>query len=204
MLWGRDETRNDQAILAVRKQLPFFSSRATRAEFGLLLKKMGAQGPLGGTAVRKLMQDCFGDASLDNITSPDKKARLQRLTDALKDGGEDIVLDLRLLNFRVDDPKFDKFWGWCATETLLEGATTVDSRRGDGLRMSPMAKYPSAPSLMLAAKTELGTTVDLPTLSWFYYQFHPGVPLPPFPSLPFPGCPQLAYIEPCQCQGAPS
>lgn len=51
----------------------------------------------------------------------------------------------------------------------------MDSRRGDGIRLSPMAKYASAPALLRAAKKEL-PGVPLPSIRWIYYQFHPTDP----------------------------
>ena len=47
--------------------------------------------------------------SLDNLTQPNYQARLERLTWTMEDGGDDIILDLRKLNFQVDDPMFDAF-----------------------------------------------------------------------------------------------
>ena len=110
----RTEQQNDQVINQVRDKFQFYSSRATRAHFASLLMKLGMSGPLEGTAARKLLQECFSDVSLEDITTPNCQARLERLTRAMEDGGGDIILDLRKLDFRVNDPMFDTFWDWCA------------------------------------------------------------------------------------------
>ena len=69
--------------------------------------KLGMSGALEGTAARKLLKECFSDVSLDNLTQPNYQARLECLTRAMKASGDHIILDLRKLNFQVDDPMFD-------------------------------------------------------------------------------------------------
>ena len=160
----RSDTQNDAVIMAIRNQLPFYSSRASRMHFSSLLMKMGSSGPLGGTAARKLLQECFSDVSLDHLSDPAKRARLDRLTKAIEDGGEEIILDLRQLNFRVDDPIFDTFWDWCAAQFENSNNTAVDSRRADRIRLCPMAKFSSAPDMMREARKQLGDDVAIPGL----------------------------------------
>ena len=172
----RTEQQNDQVIHQIREQFPFYSSRATRQKMSHMLAKLGGNRPLQATAARKLLQECFADASVQNLTQPERQSRLNRLTKAMEDGGDDIVLDLRQLNFRVDNPLFDQFWEWCATQFESGDSVAVDSRRGDGLRMSPMAKYPSAPALLPEAKKQLGEDVAIPSLRWLYFQFFPTNP----------------------------
>lgn len=120
-LLGKEyETANDRVIMAIKKELPWYSSRATRKVFSDQLNKLGNIA-LGGTAARKLLQDCFNDVNAEDLTGPGKKGRMERLIKALEKGGEDVITDLRKLNFQTDDPKFDAFWAWMCKEVSMEG-----------------------------------------------------------------------------------
>ena len=161
--------------MAIKSQLSFYTSRATRAHFTQMLSNLGGSG-LSGSSARKLLQECFADASMEDLHQSNRSATVERLAKAIGEGGKDIILDLRALNFRVDDPRFDKFWDWVAGQFADNDNTAVDSRRGDGLRLCPMAKFSSAPELLRVAKKELGDDVELPSLRWLYFQFFPTNP----------------------------
>ena len=90
----RIETDNDRVIMQVKDKLPIYSSRATFTKFRGMLHKLGATGPLKGTAARLLLRDCFGDVTLDNVGTKDRIQRLERLSGLIEATGGDIVVDL--------------------------------------------------------------------------------------------------------------
>lgn len=155
---------NLDAVTAVKRDLPKFSTRAMRKSFYQKYAASGTKPAVLRHMYRFLTSDGTA-AESENEAEVD-----ERLTDfLLNSDSTELLYDLRKNNGRPKDPELDPFWD--ALGKYLERISVIHERRhGDHMYM-PIDM--SIESLIDTVKQDLPKDAKVPSASWVAFNFWP-------------------------------
>ena len=165
----RDSGSTVRVLTAIKELIPKYSTRTMRKEFiDLYHGSFGVQPAVLRHMYRFLTNDCSAADCAATAAVDDRVAKF-----ALNSDDPDLIYDLRKLNGRPTDPRFDRFWNEMQA-FLDEKVMAVNERRHGDVLYLPLAI--SVEDLVNQVKNRLPDGTTCPSVSWVRFNFWPSNP----------------------------